>query len=85
MAIIIVLLVIHLIIAIWRQVKVVKTDYLDHSNKIINSVLIWGIPFLWAFIFNYMIQPPVKGTTHFKTKRKNQKATFRENGYYIYE
>lgn len=77
MAILIVLLVIHSIIAIWMQARIVKTDYLDFSKKIINSVLLWTIPFLWAFIINSMIQPPTKGTAHTKKDRKKRRTPYR--------
>lgn len=51
-----VLLLLHIIMA-WRaQATVSLSDALNDSQKKINIVLVWVIPFLWSFLIRNIIK-----------------------------
>ena len=60
----------HLVLAGRTQVKIIKTTYLNESQKIFNSALNWIIPYAWGFIIRSMIvEPKIKVVTKNDRKR----------------
>jgi len=51
--------------------KLWKSKYLDKQKKILNTIFIWLIPFLWALVVKVIITPPNMETMT-KSKRKSK-------------
>ena len=58
----------HLVIS-WRTQRLVNNSWLNPQQKRINSLLVWLLPFLWAFVVAKMIKPP-KNPVTIKKHRK---------------
>ena len=55
----------------WRTQRLINNSWLNPRQKRINSVLVWLLPFLWAFVVAKMIKPskhPVTIKKHRKIK-----------------
>lgn len=70
------LLICHLVFASITQLKINKTNTLSPSQKKINTVLIWIIPFIWAFIVRPFIkESKIKVMTKSNRKTKSGRNT----------
>ncbi len=59
---------VHLVIS-WRTQRLINSSWLTKAQKQVNSVLLWLLPFLWAFVVTKMIKPP-KNPVTIKKDRK---------------
>jgi|GEM_PF-2371349 len=49
------LFITYLVYTIYAQYKILKSVGLDNRKKILNSVMIWLVPFIWYFLFKELI------------------------------
>ncbi len=61
------------------QIKLIKSAVLNKGQKVYNSILLWLIPGLWAFIVNIIIKRPKKDIV-IKSNRKLPDQGFYESG-----
>lgn len=73
----------YLFFSIKTQVAIVKSSYLSKNQKTLNSILIWALPFIWAFLIKSFIKQDNSGVMT-KNKRKTNKSHFYESkkGFY---
>lgn len=68
----------YLYFTIRVQIKIIKTTYLEKNQKIINSVFVWLVPFIWGVMINSLLKNDYSGTIT-KEKRKIEESHFRES------
>lgn len=56
----IIIVSIYLIYSIRIQIKLIKSKVLDKNQKILNSVFLWIIPFLWGLLIKTMLKDTFK-------------------------
>lgn len=57
----------HVLLAFWTQVVIVKSQYLNVTQKTLNSILTWSIPFIWGLIVRKLLK---KANQEVMTKSK---------------
>jgi len=62
-------IILHIVLAIWAQISILKSNSLDNRQKWMNSILTWLIPFLWGMLVRKVIKRTDQDTM-IKTKRK---------------
>lgn len=60
------------------QVRIIKTIYFSKNQKILNSVFIWIVPFIWGFIVKSILKQKPSGTIT-KEQRKTDPSNFYES------
>lgn len=70
-------IVIYIIPTIKYSKKILESNKLNSSQKIINSIMIWLIPYLWYWLIKGLLQPTETMT---KNKLKIDKSNYYESG-----
>jgi hypothetical protein len=73
------LLAAHLIVAAFAIVSTVKTNEFSKKQKTINIILILLIPFVWAFLIHYLLNPE-RGSFEVEVKNDVSSNNFDESG-----
>jgi len=47
----------YLYVSIRNQIRISKSDMINKKQKVINSLLLWMIPFIWAIIVKESLKP----------------------------
>jgi len=68
----IIILIVYLFYSIWITFKIIKTAYLNQTQKITHVIFTWLIPILWGLFVLYLIKPSSLKTIT-KDKRKTKK------------
>ena len=67
-----IILIVHVLVALNAINLINKSIKFNSSQKIINTILVWTIPFLWSFLVrNILKEPEIKIMTRNKRKRKS--------------
>lgn len=64
-----ILLLIHLAVCFRFQKYLIITPLLSFNQKLYNSILLWSIPYLWAFIIQITLKNEGKFNVMTKKKR----------------
>jgi hypothetical protein len=59
---------VHLVLGIVFTVKIFKVSVFTQKQKVINTVLIFAIPFIWVYLIYYILQ---KTPSSFEVEKKD--------------
>jgi len=70
---------IYILNTIRAQIDIIKNEALDSKRRIINSILMWIIPFFWYFIINDLIKVDNENMTK---EKRDKLLRYDENNNY---
>ncbi len=73
-----IIILVYLYFTFKIQKKIIKTIYLNKNQKILNSIFLWIIPFIWGFLVKYLLNQNPLGTIT-KEQRKMDHDNFYES------
>lgn len=68
----------YLYFTIKTQIKIVRTIDLNKNQKVLNSIFLWLIPFLWGLLVKTILKDGASGTVT-KDKRKVKSSHYYES------
>lgn len=74
-----IIFILHLYFGLKFQKRIKESKVLGDSQKRINSIMIWIIPFVWFWLIKGMLGTKTMETMT-KSKRKIDKSNFTESG-----
>lgn len=77
-AFVVILIAVYLIYSIYLSKIIDESEYLNHKQKRVNTVLLWLIPFIWGYLIKNIIKPS-KPEIMTKSKRKISKGKNSDN------
>ena len=72
-----VVIILYVLFTVSAYKKIQQSVMFNDSQKRINSILIWCIPFIWHFMIKGLLKP---SETMTKSKRKIDKSFYYESG-----
>lgn len=71
-----IILIVHILVALNAIKMINKSVKFNASQKRINTILVWTIPFLWSFLVrNILKEPEIKIMTRNKRKKNSKGNT----------
>ncbi|MFI5219482.1 MAG: hypothetical protein ACHQNT_08320 [Bacteroidia bacterium] len=74
------ILLVYLYFSIKIQRRILKYHVFTRNQKIIHSILVWLLPFIWGFILTAILKKPLPGSAEFFEERNNHDSGYYESG-----
>jgi hypothetical protein len=72
------ILIAYLYFSIKTQKKILKYHVFNRQQKIIHSILVWLLPFIWGYVLRAVMNP-TPGSAEMYNKRQDQQPHFYES------